>query len=222
MKATKFFGAISLLLLVVFFASYIFLIRPWHMRWGATDAEVAMSLPGDQFTHNPVAVDTRAITIHAPIAVVWAWLVQLGQGRGAFYSYSWLENLFASDMHNAEKIVPEYQQMKVGDWVLMHPMGAQNPAARAEVVAVDPGHYFVLNKGWGFYLRPIDENTTRFVVRYPNNDDPIYYYAVLEPAHFIMESGMLLGVKERAEHTTFTKVPDTAKFLQGGNVNDEP
>lgn len=201
MRYSKILIAVGMLALVSFFAGYLLLVRPWYVRWGATDAEIAMSVPGDAFMDHPTAVTTRAITIHAPAPVVWEWLVQLGQGRAGFYSYDWLENLFAADMHNGDDIVPELQTLKVGDWVLMHPMGATNPAMRAPVVAVEPGHYFVLNKGWGFYLFPIDANTTRFVVRYTNNDDPTYYHVIFEQAHFIMESGMMLGIKFRAEHT---------------------
>jgi hypothetical protein len=199
-----------LLLLSVFVLSYILVVRPWYLRWGATDAEIAMSLPGDAFMEHPTAVSTRAITIHAPASVVWQWLVQLGQGRGGFYSYDWLENLFTADMHNSDIIVPQLQTLNVGDWVLMHPSGATNPAMRAPVVAVEPGKYFVLNKGWGFYLFRVDGNTTRFIVRYTNNDNPIYYYSVFEQAHFIMESGMMLGIKYRAEHNSTRVIAATA------------
>jgi hypothetical protein len=56
-----------------------------------------------------------------------------------------------------------------------------------------------LEGGWSFFLQPIDAQTTRLLVRYPAQDHPIYYYSLLEPAHFIMESGMMLGIKQRAE-----------------------
>ena len=29
-------------------AAYVWGIRPWHLRWGATDEELLKSLPGDQ------------------------------------------------------------------------------------------------------------------------------------------------------------------------------
>lgn len=66
---------------------YSFVIQPWHMRWGATDAELAMSLPGDPFIPSTTVVSTRAVKIHAPATQVWAWVVQLGQNHGGFYSY---------------------------------------------------------------------------------------------------------------------------------------
>jgi len=191
----------AFLALGIFVLAYVSIVRPWYLRWGATDAEIAMSLPGDQFTQNPIAISTRAITVHAPVSVVWKWLVQTGQGRGGFYSYDWLENLFAADMHNAERVTPEYQDLKVGDWVLMHPLGATNKAMRGQVAYLEPERAIVLEGGWGWYLQPLNANTTRFIVRYTNYEDPTYYYLVFEQAHFIMESGMMLGIKARAEQT---------------------
>jgi len=50
-------------------------------------------LPGDDLVAYPKGDYTHAITIRASAAEIWPWLVQLGQGRGGFYSYEWLENL---------------------------------------------------------------------------------------------------------------------------------
>jgi hypothetical protein len=74
-------------------ASYAFLIRPWHLHWGATDEEVKEPLPGDEVVSHPRLEATHAITIDAPASDIWPWLVQMGQNRGGFYSYTWLENL---------------------------------------------------------------------------------------------------------------------------------
>src|SRR5689334_13524236 len=78
-------------------AAYTFLIRPWHLRWGATDAEAQEPMPGDDVVPNPKHAATHAITINAPVADVWPWLVQMGQNKGGFYSYSVLENLVGCD-----------------------------------------------------------------------------------------------------------------------------
>src|SRR5690242_5592071 len=84
---------------------YTLLIRPYHMRWGATDQELALALPGDDQIPAGAPVSTRAITIRAPAATVWAWLVQTGQNRGGgWHSYDWLENLFAAEMHEVDRI----------------------------------------------------------------------------------------------------------------------
>ena len=83
-------------------AAYVFLVRPWHLKWGATDEETKMILPGDELFEHPQLNATHAITINAPVKKVWPWLVQIGQNRGGFYSYTWLENLVGCDMHNAD------------------------------------------------------------------------------------------------------------------------
>src|SRR6185295_17289451 len=90
-------------------AAYAYLIRPWHLRWGATDEEVKMALPGDEVTPQPKLNATHAITIRAPVSDAWRWLAQIGQRQGGFYSYTWLENLVGCRMHNADRIVPEWQ-----------------------------------------------------------------------------------------------------------------
>ncbi len=194
-------GAISS---VAALSAYAFLIRPWHLRWGATDEEVNMPLPGDEFVGDPKLNATHAITINAPAADVWPWLVQLGQRRGGFYSYTWLENVVGCDMHNANRIVPEWQDLKVGDEVWLHPK-----APPLRVLAIEPGRAIVLEKCWSFVLHPIDENTTRLIIRGRGEFNPdfkngllnlLLWRGIFEPAHFIMERKMLLGIKQRAEN----------------------
>src|ERR671932_2325058 len=119
----KRFAIAIVLLLGVLVASYIAVIRPWHLRWGATDAEVTMALPGDEEAREPIATSTRAVTIHAPAATVWRWLIQTGIGRGGWYSHEWLENLFATGSQNEEEIKPELQSVKVGDQWLFSKLG---------------------------------------------------------------------------------------------------
>ena len=69
------------------------LYRRWHLRWGATPEEVASSLPGDELLPSARFVCTRAVTIAAPPAAVWPWLVQVGCGRAGWYSHDLLDNL---------------------------------------------------------------------------------------------------------------------------------
>ena len=73
------------------------------------------SLPGDDLLAPADIVATRAIRIHAPPAAMRPWLVQMGPGRGGAYTYDWIENLFGLNMHSANRIVPEWQQIEVGD-----------------------------------------------------------------------------------------------------------
>ena len=186
-------------------AAYALVIRPWHLRWGATDDELRMPFPGQ----DPLAVPdekvsaTHAVTIQAPTAEVWSWLVQIGQDRGGFYSYAWLENLMGCHLQNADRIVPEWQWLKVGDSVRLHPKAPPLP-----VTYLEPGHALVLAGGWGFLLQEIDPHTTRLIARGWGDDIPdlrnpvlhfLYWRVLFEPAHFLMERKMLLRIKQRAE-----------------------
>jgi len=186
-------------------AAYALFVRPWHLSWGATEEELKMSLPGDGLVEHPKLNATHAITINAPAEDVWPWLVQVGQTRGGFYSYTWLENLVGCDMHNADQLVPEWQDLKVGDEVWLHPK-----APPLKVLAIELGRAIVLENSWTFFLRPIDEHTTRLIIRGRGEFNPdlknallnfILWRGVFEPAHFIMERKMMLGIKERAEAT---------------------
>lgn len=185
--------------------AYWLMMRPWHLGWGATPEEVHATLPGDDLVPEPTEQATHAITIHAPASAVWPWLVQIGQDKGGFYSYTWLENLVGCQMHNADHLVPEFQHIQVGDEVWLHPDAPPLP-----VLIVEPERTLVLgnNTGapgvWGFHLKALDENTTRLIARGRGGGSggwwsQIGHYALLEPAHFIMERKMLLHIKHLAE-----------------------
>ena len=60
-------------MIVALGGTYALIIRPYHMRWGATDQKLA--LPGDAANPAGAPISTRAITIRAPAATVWAWRV---------------------------------------------------------------------------------------------------------------------------------------------------
>ena len=198
------FWSLLLVLLAGLSALYALVLRPAHLRLGATDEEVAMAMPGDALIAPNAVVSTRAVTIHAPAATVWAWLVQTGQNRGGdWHSYSWLENLFVAGMREGAAVEPRWQDLRVGDQLYMHAAAAANPAMAARVEGIEPGRALWLRGGWSFVLRPIDERTTRLVVRYPMRPaeffNPAVTFGIFEPAHFVMESGMMLGIKRRAE-----------------------
>jgi hypothetical protein len=190
---------------------YVAFIRPWTMRWGATDAEITQVYPGDRYIPSDTVVSTRAITIRAPRAVVWSWLIQLGQGRGGFYSFEWLENLFAANMHNAGEINPALQHLQTGDHISF-----QQDGPFAIVAEVEAEERLVLDGGWAWYLADEGDNATRLVVRYASFKvdtmvSQLFYYSIFEPAHFIMEQGMLLGLRERAEQSVATTFASTIK-----------
>lgn len=199
--------------------AYVQVVRPWTQRWGADGAEVRWTLPGDELVVNPKLSATHAVTIQAPCTEVWSWLVQIGQGRGGFYSYDWIENAMGLDMHNADRILPEFQNLQVGDKVPLSPDGFGVPVAILDPgnalvlfgdTRLDPsaiptmksGDYFACS--WGWYLEDFGPNATRLIERWRAdwNDtiaQNLFMRVFLEPGAFLMERKMLLGIKERAE-----------------------
>ena len=135
-------------------AAYLLVVRPWQLRWGATDEERGATLAGDDLIPNPDLVATRAITVHALADHVWPWIAQLGQGRGGFYSYDALENLVGCDIHSADRVVPEWQDIKVGDQVKLH------PEVGLGVTVVEQGRALVLRGGVPMGAVPPPYDTT--------------------------------------------------------------
>src|SRR5919108_5912683 len=119
-------------------ALYLLVVRPWMLRWGATDEDLRQPLPGDDLVPNPLTTSTRAITVNAPVEAVWPWLAQIGQDRGGMYSYEWLENLAGCQMRNADRIHPEWQHRAIGEVVKLH------PACGLPLAHFEPARAFVL------------------------------------------------------------------------------
>lgn len=191
---------------------YLKVLRPWHMRWGATPEEVDRGLPGDDLVAAPKQVTTRAITIRAAAAKVWPWLVQLGQGRGGFYTYDWMENMIGCDIHSADAIMPGHQHIEVGDRVRLGPEGypfytvAHVEPEQALILWADapPGEEPPITESWLFYLAEVGPDRTRLIVRNRRDYEPtvgnlLMWRVIVEPLHFIMERGMLRGIRARAE-----------------------
>ena len=194
-------------------AGYVLAVRPWHLRWGATDEEVSESLPGDELVPRPNVMATHAITINAPVEEVWPWLLQIGQDKGGFYSYSWLENLVGCHLRNADRIMPEFQRLQVGDTVRLHPQAPPLP-----VLICKPPRTLVLGNNmdrpgaWGFHLKELDGSRTRLVIRGGGEWALgvlgwLLARAVFEPAHFIMERKMMLRISQLAEANRPAAIP---------------
>jgi hypothetical protein len=202
--------------------------RQWALGWGATRAELARSWPGDELSPGATEVTTRAVTIAAPSEAVWSWLVQVGQDRAGFYSYTWLENLFRCVMPRVEWIVPEWQERTVGDNVWLARHDRYHGQARQKVVRIDcqrvlslasPSDWgrlvrreTSLGGTWTFVLVPVDAQSTRLIVRSRGPEAPtlagrLFWIAVFEPAHFIMERKMMLTLKTLAERSGAVAVP---------------
>lgn len=185
------------------------LSRPWYSQWGATQAEVEMSLPGDDLVPDPTLASTRAITIYASPPTIWPWLVQMGQGRGGLYSYQRLENLIGCNIQNAESILPQHQRLSVGDKIGISPDMAFN------VAAIEPEQALVLRGDmpsngkpttwiWAFVLQPINKKSTRLILRSRLRcartfSNMLIWRIFTDPIAFNMERKMLQGIKIRAE-----------------------
>jgi hypothetical protein len=139
--------------------AYVLVVRPWLTHWGASRDERRRPLPGDELVRDPGIETTRAVTIDAPVEHVWPWLAQIGQDRGGFYSYEWLENLAGCELRNADRIRPEWQHRQVGETVLLH------PANGLKLARFDPNRAYAFEGGWYFALEPLDGNRTRLIAR---------------------------------------------------------
>jgi hypothetical protein len=188
-------------------AAYALIARPWHLRWGATDQDAP--LPGDDLIASPDLIATRAITVCAAVDEVWPWIAQLGQGRGGFYSYDFLENLVGCGINSADRILPEWQTIQVGDEVKLH------PEVPLQVAVAQPGRALVLRGGvpmgntappydftWSFVLQEHSGGATRLLVRerylYTEKWTPLLVEPV-EAVSFVMSQKMLRGIRNRAE-----------------------
>ncbi|MCE7984516.1 MAG: hypothetical protein DYG89_25360 [Caldilinea sp. CFX5] len=196
-------------LVVVLFAQTLRAIP----TWGATPAEVTRVLPGDELTVNPTLLWTNAITINAPPAKVWPWIAQLGDTRGGFYSYTFIENQIgaltgAKDYNvvyvNASAIHPEWQQPQVGEPIIQDSL---------KIREVAPGQYLLADSitpvpflwVWGWFLEPVNDGTqtrllVRFAIEVPATEpaNPVMGF-MMNVGGFVMQQNMLQGIKLRAE-----------------------
>jgi hypothetical protein len=189
------------LVILVGLLVYVGLIRPRQIRWGATNEEVARTLPGDEVVRKPSFNATRAITIQAPPEAVWPWILQIGSKRAGWYSLDWIDN---AGVPSAERIVPELQHMAVGDFVPMTPDGKNG----MWVKACETNRYMLWSdkkdtSTWLWWLEPIDDNQTRFItrlrVRYAWTSVWVIYYLLQDVGDIVMMRTCMLGIKRRAE-----------------------
>lgn len=192
-------------------------MKPWHQCWGATAEERSAPLPGDDLVAEPATQATRGITIHANPEDVWPWLVQLGADRGGFYSYDWLEDVFGLEIHSADVVVDEWQELGVGDLVRADRAGTGGwcvmdirPKEALVLQVADPTTGRPLHRDeqlrwefvWSFVLRPDGPGRTRLLVRERTGFGSRVTQALMEPVgliSFVMTRKMLFGIRDRAE-----------------------
>jgi hypothetical protein len=203
---------------VLALAAYFWIAWPWLSRWGATDADIRQTMPGDELVPSPAFVTTKAVSVQAPPEAIWPWLVQLGVDRGGMYSYLWVENwLLRLGVQNSDEIRPEWQDLRVGDFIRFTPPDyALNPGPGLYVIAVEPNRALIGCFGmensspdctksgtWQFVLAPQSDGATRLILRSNSADTgstlAIVGGKVAQASVFYMERKMLLEIKERAE-----------------------
>ena len=187
---------------------YGLLLRRPILTWGATDAEAASRLPGDELLEDADGVSTRAIEIRAPAAAVWPWLAQMGPSpRGGAYTYDWIENLLGLDMHSADRVLTEFQHPVVGDTI---GFGAN----RMRLERVEQHHVLAWrsedgNWVWSFVLSETG-GTTRLISRNRFRLRTLVSrigMVPMEPGSLVMERKMLLGIRRRAEQLVVVAAP---------------
>jgi hypothetical protein len=187
--------------------------------YGASPEERRRPLPGDDLCLDPQAITTHATTIKAPAQQVWPWLVQMGWGRGQWYTARWVDKLlFPDNGPSADRLHPEWQDLKIGDRVLD---GAPDKHTAFTVAMLDPNRHLVLRSRehlppawaekygaaidwtWAFVLDELPGGRTRFVFRSRLRLEPrwvkAFYLAVIVPADFIMSRQMMRGLTTRVE-----------------------
>ena len=187
--------------------------------YGSTPAERARVLPGDDIIPAPKVQTDHAVTIDAPPSAVWPWVVQMGWGRGGWYTARWVDRLlFPANGPSADRVVPELQDIEVGTFI---PDGPPHTECGLHVVSIDPGQALVLRSTshlpkswrdratldwtWAFVLTPQDDGQRcRYHFRSRWVTTP-WWFSVggvlgIVPADFVMSRDHLNGVKYRAEH----------------------
>ncbi len=211
------FGARPLALAAAIAALALFAlrIRPRMLNWGATRDETTSAYSGDEIVPGPNGGATMATTLPAPPERVWPWLVQMGGGRGGWYSWDWVDN---NREPSANRIVPEWQDLKEGQ-------NLKGPTNWWNVVVVDPNRSLVLRSSygltgrsfdpgtgpvpwayvdgiWGFHLRPAPGGRTRLVIRTRSRSRPRLVMrplglAVFELVHFLMQTRQFHNLRAR-------------------------
>lgn len=202
---------------------YAKFLRPRHMRLGATELELQRPMPGDEYIAKPTYITNRAITIDAPPSTVWPWIVQMGEQRGGFYSYDFIDRLLGMKVHSAHRILPRFQKLEVGE--------AIDREGNLVVRQIDPGRSLVLGPGkeiedvdstWAIALYPEGKGKTRLVSRVRPNFDlgsikGILMFAVLDVGQLVMEMKWLQEIKKHAEGR-YEKWPREQAYERGNRT----
>lgn len=203
-KFLHFLGGLATTLAVVILVFSILI--PWTHTYGATPEELARSYHGDELISEPIVNWTHGITINAPPEEVWPWIIQIGDSRAAFYSYTFIENMFGDPdlYHNADRVHPEWQNPPIDQGIIVDFL---------KIKEYEPNRFMLasedvpeMNWTWLWWLEPQDENATRLLIRMrievPGQEGMNILGEAINLTGFVMEVGMLKGLKARAEGIT--------------------
>ena len=191
-------------LLIGLILIYLFIIRPWQLRWGASQTEVKLILPGDNIVLKPNFNATRAITINASPEIIWRWIIQIGSKRAGWYSIDWIDN---GGVKSSKEILPQFQNIAVDQFIPFTPdqkngMWVKDFQSYQYILWVDK----IRNATWLWYLIPDGNNNTRLLQRlqtkYVWKGFWIIYYLLFDMGDIIMMRACMKGIKRRAEFET--------------------
>lgn len=188
---------------------YFGFIRNFQMTWGASADDINRKMAGDELLIDPEMNATRAIEIKATPDEIWPWICQIGYDRGGFYGFDKLDN---GGHPSADSILPEYQNLQVGDSI---PGGEYKGKIFhiLEVVEVDPKRemLWVFLKGtpwegatWSWGLYRIDDERTRLVSRLRqkyafDSFQKAVSWSMIDTIEILMMRTTLRGIKYRVE-----------------------
>ena len=184
----KWFGIVAVSLVALLIVGFVIvppITRGFTDRWGATDAEVAETLPGDEWVKEPQQSATRAITIDAPAELVNQLVRQQGYKRAGWHGWDWFYDMTGSggfvDGHFSTRVVPELQNIAVGDKVFINSMVSYfveiddkpgvfalysgGNAANANLRAAQSTEATSASTSWVWVARPLGPNQTRLLLR---------------------------------------------------------
>ncbi|MGX9672830.1 SRPBCC family protein [Mycobacterium sp. HM-7] len=196
-------------------AALLYAARRYYRNWGTTKEECGRRLPGDELVRSPALQSTEGILIDAPVSVVWAWLVQLGQDRAGFYTYEALESLLSRDYHGDHAIRPDWQRLGPGDPIRLAAPGwlgrrggvllrVAHIVDRQSIVLRGTPPEFPWDAVWSLHLEPHWDDQCRLLVRTRaglRHPGQVFVTEAAGPLVSLTVRGMLLGIKERAEAT---------------------
>ena len=190
-----------LVFLLLVFLIYIIVIRPNHLRWGASTDEVNLNLPGDEMVNKPDFNATRGITIESTPEEIWKWIIQIGSKRAGWYSIDWMDN---GGTPSATEIIPEFQEIHKGQFIPFTPdqkngMWVNDYSSFKYILWTDKAG----KASWLWYLIPVGDNATRLITRlrtkYVWTSLWIIYYLIYDVGDIIMMKKCMKGIKQRSE-----------------------